>query len=84
MIVTKRHFADYFDITAVELQAVNDLLRVKSKELRVYDQQILGFKIEVNSGRIGESVHCHIHLIPKRAEYLLLDEVASNKPGYNE
>jgi ATP adenylyltransferase len=68
LIITKRHFDDYFDITQPELEAVNDLLSKGRKSLLDMDPTIQGFNIGINSGEVaGQSIlHCHIHLIPRR------------------
>lgn len=68
LVIPKRHFADYFDITEKEQLAVNDLIRVRRKQLLEENKTILGFNVGVNAGAAaGQTVwHCHIHLIPRR------------------
>jgi len=68
LIIPKRHFADYFSITAEENQAVFDLILSRKKALLDNDPSITGFNIGVNSGQAaGQTIlHCHIHLIPRR------------------
>lgn len=68
LIIPKRHFADYFDITANEQEAINDLIRVRRKQLLDIDNSIQGFNVGVNTGEVaGQTIlHCHIHLIPRR------------------
>lgn len=70
LIIPKRHFGDYFDITEKEYVAVHDLIRVRRKQLLEHDNAILGFNVGVNSGEVaGQTIwHCHIHLIPRRKE----------------
>lgn len=68
LIIPKRHFADYFDITANEQTEINDLIRVRRKQLLDADKSIQGFNVGVNAGEVaGQTIlHCHIHLIPRR------------------
>ena len=66
LLVPKRHVADYFDLTDFERTAINDLLRVRRKQLLETDPSIEGFNIGVNCGETaGQTiVHCHVHLVP--------------------
>lgn len=68
LIVTKRHFADFFESTRKEQNAAHDLLNIRRKQLMEQDSSIKGFNIGVNSGKAaGQTVfHVHIHLIPRR------------------
>ena len=68
LIIPKRHFADFFDITTTEHEAVHDLIRIRRKQLLEVDSTIEGFNVGVNSGRAaGQTIfHCHVHLIPRR------------------
>ena len=68
LIITKRHFSDFFDITKVEHDAVFDLIRITKKRLQSDDSRIVGFNVGVNAGEVaGQTVkHCHVHLIPRR------------------
>lgn len=68
LLIPKRHFADYFEITRFEQDAINDLLRIRRKELIEADSKIEGFNFGVNSGMVaGQTIpHCHVHLIPRR------------------
>jgi diadenosine tetraphosphate (Ap4A) HIT family hydrolase len=68
LIIPKRHFADYFDMTREENKALHDLTRIRRKQLLESDKTIQGFNVGVNSGEAaGQTVwHCHIHLIPRR------------------
>jgi ATP adenylyltransferase len=68
LIIPKRHFPDYFDITQKELSAVHDIIRIRRKELCRADSSIEGFNTGANSGEVaGQTIwHCHIHLIPRR------------------
>lgn len=68
LIIPRRHFIEYFDITDKELIAVNKLVKILKKELIESDSSIKGFNIGVNCGKVsGQTIdHCHIHLIPRR------------------
>lgn len=68
LIIPKRHFADYFDVTKVENDAVFDLIRIRKKQLGQEDSGIEGFNVGINAGEVaGQTIwHCHIHLIPRR------------------
>jgi len=68
LIVPKRHVTDYFEMSELERGAVNDLLRIRRKELLGSDSSIKGFNIGVNCGHAaGQTVeHAHVHLIPRR------------------
>ena len=68
LIVPKRHVADYFDLTALEKAAIDELLDVCHKKLLADDGTIDGFNVGVNCGEVaGQGVfHCHVHMIPRR------------------
>lgn len=69
LIIPKRHFADFFDITREEYQAVFNLLDKMRQRLSDSDLSIDGYNIGINIGQpAGQTVmHCHIHLIPRRS-----------------
>lgn len=68
LIIPKRHFSDYFEITQKELSAIYDLLRIRKKEIVEMDKTVTGFNVGINVGEdAGQTInHCHIHLIPRR------------------
>jgi len=68
LIIPKRHFDSYFDITQPEMNAVQTLIKECQKNLLIEDVTITGFNIGINQGLdAGQTVfHCHIHLIPRR------------------
>ena len=68
LIIPKRHFSDYFELTNDELIACNDLIKKVKQEVKSKDKSILAFNIGANIGKVsGQSImHCHIHLIPRR------------------
>lgn len=66
LIIPKRHFPDYFQITEDERKAVFDLLNeCKSYLDEKYKPD--GYNIGINCGEVaGQSIwHVHIHLIPR-------------------
>lgn len=68
LIIPKRHFPDYFDITQAEFNAVNALIQQAKLTLIKKDSLITGFNIGINAGLdAGQTIlHAHIHLIPRR------------------
>jgi diadenosine tetraphosphate (Ap4A) HIT family hydrolase len=68
LVIPKRHFEDYFDITWVEQKAIHDIVKIREKQLRDKDKTIGGFNVGVNAGKVaGQTImHCHVHLIPRR------------------
>lgn len=68
LVIPKRHFADFFDISKNELDAIHDLLKIRKKTLLENDKTITGFNLGINVGNdAGQTInHCHIHLIPRR------------------
>ena len=68
LVIPKRHASTYFDITADELLACDDLLRKLRTSFLSSDPSIVGFNIGLNAGEVaGQTIfHCHFHLIPRR------------------
>lgn len=68
LIIPKRHARDWFDTTAAEQAAMNELLAIRRKQLLEADPTIEGFNVGMNVGEIaGQTVfHCHLHLVPRR------------------
>ncbi len=68
LVLPRRHVEDYFDLTAMELAAMEEMIRFHRKKLLEEDKTIQGFNVGVNSGKAaGQTVfHSHIHLIPRR------------------
>ncbi len=68
LVIPVRHFADFFEISDSEHEAVFDLLCAMRRKLLDDDSRITGFNVGVNVGEVaGQTVpHCHIHLIPRR------------------
>jgi len=67
LIIPKRHESDYFNLYRKELDAIDDLLHIRRKQLLEKDASIKGFNVGANSGKTaGQSIdHCHVHLIPR-------------------
>ncbi len=66
LIISRRHVADFFALTEVELMALNELLR--SARNRLLERlRPDGFNVGVNVGAAaGQTVdHVHLHLIPR-------------------
>lgn len=68
LIIPKRHFDSYFDITQPELNAVQSIIKELQPKLIQSDPAITGFNIGINQGAdAGQTIfHCHIHFIPRR------------------
>jgi diadenosine tetraphosphate (Ap4A) HIT family hydrolase len=68
LIIPKRHFESYFDITQAELNAIQQLIQKQRSALLEKDTTITGFNIGINQGEdAGQSIfHLHVHLIPRR------------------
>jgi ATP adenylyltransferase len=68
LIIPKRHFADYFETTKVERDALYNLISMRREQLLIEDHKIAGFNIGINVGdAAGQTIpHCHVHLIPRR------------------
>jgi ATP adenylyltransferase len=68
LIIPKRHFSDYFELTKQELLSINEILKQRRLQLLSEDNTIEGFNIGVNVGEVsGQTIfHLHFHLIPRR------------------
>ena len=68
LIIPKRHFIDYFDLTIDELIACHNLIMVVKDEILKKDKTVKGFNLGTNIGKVsGQSIlHCHFHMIPRR------------------
>lgn len=66
LVMPKRHYASYFDATASEVEALNDLIK-KVKELLENEFKPDGYNIGINVGEAaGQTIfHLHIHVIPR-------------------
>ncbi len=68
LIVPKRHFENYFELTPEEILACYELILKTKENIFKKDRSVKGFNIGTNAGKVaGQSImHCHIHLIPRR------------------
>lgn len=68
LIIPKRHAETYFDMTAEEKLACDELLTRFRNEIVNVDSSVSGFNVGMNAGEsAGQTIfHCHIHLIPRR------------------
>ena len=68
LIVPKRHFKNYFELTPEEILACHELILKTKENILKKDRSVKGFNIGTNDGKVaGQSImHCHIHLIPRR------------------
>ena len=66
LIITKRHFADYFEATREEKIAILDVVD-RAKQFLDSGYHPDGYNIGVNVGKVaGQAVmHLHIHVIPR-------------------
>jgi diadenosine tetraphosphate (Ap4A) HIT family hydrolase len=66
LVIPRRHYADYFESTSEELEAIHSLLW---EGKRLLDQSCApdGYNIGVNCGiPSGQTImHVHVHLIPR-------------------
>jgi diadenosine tetraphosphate (Ap4A) HIT family hydrolase len=69
LVIAKRHFGSFFDVTDEELREIFSLLRQCKDEIIKKDPTVEGFNIGINDGKVsGQSIfHLHIHLIPRRS-----------------
>lgn len=74
LIIPKRHFADYFEITQPEINGIYALMQAAKKRILQIDNSIKGFNMGINSGVVaGQTIlHTHIHLIPRRENDVLI------------
>jgi diadenosine tetraphosphate (Ap4A) HIT family hydrolase len=66
LVVSRRHIAQIFDLTATEIGDILELIRI-ARERIDSTLQPTGYNIGVNVGRdAGQTVmHVHIHVIPR-------------------
>jgi diadenosine tetraphosphate (Ap4A) HIT family hydrolase len=69
LIIPKRHFADVFETTAHEREAIHALAAQCRIVLMQADPSIGGFNFGAKIGKAAEQniFHAHLHLIPRRA-----------------
>lgn len=66
LVIPKRHFESYFDITNEELLKINELIK-NMKDILIETYKPDGFNIGINIGKYaGQSIfHLHVHIIPR-------------------
>ncbi|MBU3217984.1 HIT family protein [Clostridium estertheticum] len=66
LIITKRHFANFFEATEEEIKAIYKLLH-EVKEMFDIQYEPAGYNIGINVGKYaGQTInHLHVHLIPR-------------------
>ena len=77
LIISKRHYENYFDSNQSELSSFNDIL-FKVKQYLTEKYKPDGFNIGFNIGEVGGQTvfHAHIHVIP-----IYCKDVANPKGG---
>jgi diadenosine tetraphosphate (Ap4A) HIT family hydrolase len=70
LVIPKRHVSSYFELGRPEVNACNKLLESAKYDIQKSDSLVKGFNLGINIGEeAGQTIfHCHIHLIPRRAE----------------
>lgn len=68
LIIPKRHFDNFFDISNSELLDLYTLIKYCKENICEKDKNVCGFNVGVNVGLVsGQSIpHVHVHLIPRR------------------
>tara|TARA_X000001036_G_C20329022_1_gene663674 strand:- start:74 stop:475 length:402 start_codon:yes stop_codon:yes gene_type:complete len=68
LIISKRHFSSYFDMSIDEQISAFQILKHQQNQILSLDPKVTGFNIGSNDGaEAGQSIfHLHIHLIPRR------------------
>tara|TARA_B100000035_G_scaffold2469_2_gene2161 strand:+ start:1157 stop:1531 length:375 start_codon:yes stop_codon:yes gene_type:complete len=68
LIVSKRHVASYFDLSADEKSDLITFLDFERDKILRDDNSIDGFNVGINDGQYaGQTImHFHMHLIPRR------------------
>lgn len=66
LIITKRHFANFFEATEEEIKAIYKLMH-EVKEMFDIQYEPAGYNIGINVGTYaGQTInHLHVHLIPR-------------------
>ena len=68
LILPKRHAPGYFELSAEEKRAIDELIDEVRLAILTDDPVVAGFNVGINIGEAaGQTIfHCHVHLIPRR------------------
>ena len=68
LVISKRHVADYFELTKEEQADIQTLIQKHHELIKLEDTSVTGFNIGINiEASAGQTVfHAHVHLIPRR------------------
>lgn len=85
LVIPKRHFESYFDITNEELLKINELIK-KIKDILIKEYNPDGFNIGINIGKdAGQSIfHLHIHIIPRYKNDVKKDRLKGGIRNFKE
>ncbi len=66
LVISKRHFADFFGIDEAEMEALRDII-IRAKNWLDDTYQPSAYNLGMNCGRhAGQSInHFHLHIIPR-------------------
>jgi diadenosine tetraphosphate (Ap4A) HIT family hydrolase len=66
LVITRRHVADFFELSRTEVAAIMDLV-FRLRDRLVAELAPNGFNLGVNSGTAaGQTImHVHVHLVPR-------------------
>jgi diadenosine tetraphosphate (Ap4A) HIT family hydrolase len=66
LVISKRHFADFFGIDETEMEALRDII-IRAKNWLDDTYQPSAYNLGMNCGRhAGQSInHFHLHIIPR-------------------
>ena len=69
LIIPKRCIPSYFDLNEQELIRLQKLIEDQRNLILEEDKEVTAFNLGINDGiDAGQTImHCHIHLIPRRA-----------------
>ncbi len=85
LVIPKRHFESFFDITNEELLKINELIK-KMKDILNLNYNPDGFNIGINIGKYaGQSIfHLHVHIIPRYKDDVKKDRLKGGIRNFKE
>lgn len=85
LVIPKRHFESFFDITNEELLKINELIK-KMKDILNLNYNPDGFNIGINIGKhAGQSIfHLHVHIIPRYKDDVKKDRLKGGIRNFKE